>query len=102
MIHGGQRRRFARTGQFHPAAADARPSQAHTGPVRTAPATAAAREERLSSRTTFARVPVRYAHREAPLGDIGVAQSLHDELQHIQVARRQHERERLRGHTPKP
>ncbi len=40
--------------------------------------------------------------RDKPLGDIGVAQSLHDELQHIQVARRQHERERLRGHTPKP
>ncbi len=40
--------------------------------------------------------------RDKPLGDIGVAQSLHDELQHIQLASRQHERERLRGHPPRP
>lgn len=71
-------------------------------PGATAQATAAAREERLSSPTMLARVPVRYVPRDTPLGDIGVAQSLHDELQHIQLARRQHERERLRGHTPKP
>jgi hypothetical protein len=38
--------------------------------------------------------------RDKPPGDTGVAQSLHDE--HIQLARRQHERERLRGHPPRP
>ena len=64
------------------------PGQAHTGPVRTAQAAIAAREDRLSMR--IGQVPVDgVLAQHQPLGDVRVAQSLRDELEHVELVGRQ-------------
>jgi hypothetical protein len=58
-------------------------------------------EERLSLRRTT-RCPCGVLTHDKPPSDIGMAKSLRDELQHVQLPGHQHERERLHGHPPGP